>query len=115
VLQGWKGWLNIRGDVKRSVAHLARRKRKSIATRGGHRLPIYGTEYGCATRKHDERECARHWYEGLMQASRHGLRQLIAYQLIPTDHPSWDTSLLRRDGLPSMAMQLIATWTRGAR
>jgi len=50
-----------------------------------------------------------------MQASRHGLRQLIAYQLIPTDHPSWDTSLLRRDGLPSMAMQLIATWTRGAR
>jgi len=100
------------GKLKRSVARLARRKRKRLTTPCGNPLPIYATEYGCSTRHHDERECARQWRNGLTQSSRHGLRQLVAYQLVPTTHPSWDTSLLRWDGSPSSAMRLIATWTR---
>lgn len=108
-----QGGLGKLGKLKRSVARMARRKRKRLTTPGGNRLPIYATEYGCSTRHQDERECARQWRNGLRQSSRHGLRQLVAYQLVPTDHPSWDTSLLRWDGSPSMAMSLIAKWTRG--
>jgi hypothetical protein len=106
-----EGGLHRLGDLKRRVTSWSRRKRKRLTLRNGARLPLYATEFGCQTRIFDEAECARQWKDGLQRASKYGLRQLVAYQLIPSDHATWDTSLLRPDGMPSLAMQLIATWT----
>jgi hypothetical protein len=110
-----EGGLDNLGKAKRRVASWSRGKRRRLVTPGGSPLPIYGTEYGCQTRTNAEAECARQWHDGLEQAARHRLRQLVAYQMIPKYHLTWDTSLLRWDGSPSMAMWLIATWTRARR
>ncbi len=102
-------------QVNEHIARWARGRRARLAVPGGGPLPVYATEYGCLTRGHDEQECALQWEQGLQQATRHGLRQIVAYQMLPTDVGSWDTSIVRSDGAPSLAMQLIASWVRGRR
>jgi hypothetical protein len=110
-----QGGLDHLATVQRTIRGWAGRRQRRLATPGDGPLPLYATEYGCSTLEYGERECARQWDRGLTEGARHGLRELVAYQLIPTDVRSWDTSLLRADGSPSMAMRLIAVWPDRAR
>jgi hypothetical protein len=88
------------------VVHAVRRQTK-LRTQDGHSLPVYATEFGCQTRVQTEAACADLWRTALVYSQRYRVRQLVAYQLLPWNVEGWDTSLVHRDGTPSLAMKVI--------
>jgi hypothetical protein len=101
-----------------ALERFLQRHENQLSTARGQAPGMYATEFGYRTRGEygiSDRRAAAWWPRALKQAEKHGLRELIAYEMAPDNRPSddgsglvpWDSSLLGMTG-PRPAFSAIA-------